>query len=147
MEIKATITEEMIEAVIVQETIRAEINGSVNITQIDNGIFATTAEPIGGHKVIYIDPSGFARVASADNPDCFNLIAGVSSHAATTGDVIEVRYAGALDGFSFGTLGLKYLGLDGMLQSTPHANVLKIIGNAVSETRLIITNESPILRI
>lgn len=145
-EITFDIIEQTIDCEFNEEIIEVSVEGSVSIVESEFSIQAIAGEAVGGHKPIWLDGM-LARVASADNPDCYSKVVGISRHAASQGDTVNIQFAGELSGFPTMNLGKKYLGEAGTLIDAPHSMVCMALGKATASNKLLINLEYAIRRL
>ena len=134
-EITYPITVEEIKHVIdAREVVNLTVNSTVQYIVVPAG------EAINGHKVIYVKDNK-AYMASNDNLECLNSIAGISINAVSENGLVRIQTTGELDGFSFAGNGTKYLGLNGNVSDTIFGSVFCAVGVAISATKLLISNQ------
>lgn len=115
------------------------------------GAVYTTAAALSGHRAIAVDAAGEAIYASCDSLSDALRIAGVSLNAAALGDEITVQSAGLVEhsGWAWTPGQPVFVGIGGALtQSLPVGAVFsRVVGQAVSATRLLVDLQPPIVLI
>lgn len=112
------------------------------ITRVANG-------PLGGQRVLMLDPDGRVSYATNTSLEARTLSVGVSLGAVVDGSQISINMLGLMQDVSFAwTPGAKlYLGANGLLtQTLPTApSFLRIIAVAVSATEIFIDPQPSII--
>lgn len=104
--------------------------------------------PLSGHRAIRVLTSGEAAYASSDDFDSVSSYAGISSGAATSGEV-TVQVAGSIEepSWSFTPGGMVYIGASGVLTQSPPSGTQRVVGVAFSATKIIISPQIGIVTI
>jgi hypothetical protein len=97
---------------------------------------------IGGNRAVLLDETGRLAHASADDITHANKIVGVTTQSGVEGGSITVRPAGVIEdsGWSFAPGSTIYLGLDGVLTTSPPPSgaFTQRIGYVSSPTKVVI---------
>lgn len=126
------------------------------IVEIDDGpveVTYTTAEALGGNRIVYIDTDNFVHYASNDDLGITNVTLGVTKHAAAAGQPIVVQISGEMvnPGWAFNKKVPLFLGKNGMfteaVPSYPSSLVSLIAAFTVDADRIIIRFREPIVLI
>jgi hypothetical protein len=103
---------------------------------------------ISGHRAICVDSDGKAIYADSSIADHANAVAGISTHAALTGQPLTVQSAGVLEEPSWTWMPHQpvFLGVNGFLtQTPPSVGFQLIVGVPKSATELLIGVKAPIV--
>lgn len=104
-------------------------------------------EDISGH-VIVIAQTGGVEIADPNDSSHMGKVVGITTHAATSGNTIEVKTDGLMDSVTWSwTPGELYLGTSGSItQTAPTTGVFLVIGIAISSTQIKIEIQDAIWR-
>lgn len=113
-----------------------------------DGTFTLVADrPLGGHRLVSTDGAGGLAYADCTAADALTII-GMTMHAATTGDDINLRRVGEIVESSWTWApGLPvYLGIDGVPTQTlpPEAAFSLVVGIPTAPTKLFMAPREPI---
>ncbi len=111
------------------------------------GFSRTAGAALGGYRVVRALEDGRVGYASSAEVSHAPLVLGITLHAASENDVVEVRGGGEMSdaGWSW-TPGPIFCGLDGVLTQTPPAEgFIKQVAVAETATRIIVRLTPPIV--
>lgn len=113
----------------------------VNKTFVGAGVVLSlvAGEALGGHRAVVVE-NGEVFYADKDTSPHSGQVIGVTVHAASIGEAIDVQYAGELEELSWTfNPGAVYIGLNGVLtQTRPSSGWVMNIGTAISPTKISI---------
>jgi hypothetical protein len=112
-----------------------------------NSTTLTTAEAIGGHRLVTTDASGLAIYADSSDVSHAGRVVGLSTGAASLGGTVTVQYGGSLTdpSFSYTPGDILYVGTNGLISTTPGTAFSQVIGYAEAATTIFIRIHQPIL--
>jgi len=104
-------------------------------------------EPISALRAVYELPSGAVHPLSADDAEHIDLLAGITTTSAATGQEVTIQRAGPLDATGLNLQpGRVWLGMDGALtQTPPETGFDTLLGYATAGQRLYIDISETIL--
>jgi hypothetical protein len=106
-------------------------------------------EALGGHRVVKLNPDGFAYHASADTPGDLAVVVGVTLGACSLGATADVIRSGEIIEPSWTWVpGLPiFLGLNGVLTQTlpPGAVFSLVVGVALTPVHAVFSPREPVL--
>lgn len=107
----------------------------------DNAITRTAAEPIGGHRGVFVGSDNRARIADPALPGA--MLTGVTVHAAQASGAAMIQTSGELTEGGWAWIsGPVWLGAGGVLtQAPPTSGRLWRVGQAVGPTTILINPE------
>ena len=107
------------------------------------------SQAIGGQRLVRFQADGTLAYASCNDLASAHTLIGLTTHAASAGESQSVLHLGEIDesGWSWTPDAPVYLGLAGVptQQPPPDARLLRVIGYALSTTRLYVCPHEPIL--
>jgi len=117
----------------------------------DRVVSYPASQAIGGQRLVRLQADGTLAYASCDELASAHTLIGLTTHAASAGESQSVLHLGEIDesGWSWTPDAPVYLGLAGVptQQPPPDARLLRVIGYALSATRLYVCPHEPILTI
>jgi len=103
---------------------------------------------LGGHRAVLLDADSQAQYASADDPDHFGRVVGITTGAAVSGAPVDVLRGGELvePGWAWAPGLPVYLGINGVLTQVPPVapSFCLIVGFPVAPTKLFVSLREPI---
>jgi hypothetical protein len=103
-------------------------------TPIVSGEYRLAGEAIDPFNVVYDVDGVTCRLASSATTSTVEQVLGVSTHAATTGQTVQILRSGVFQGYTGFSGGLLFLGLAGVVTHTPATSGVHLqIGNAIND--------------
>ena len=102
---------------------------------ITGGTYRLAGEALDPFNVVYDVDGATCRRASSSSTSTVEQVLGVTTSAATTGQVVQILRTGVYQGYTGFSGGLLFLGLNGVVTHTPATSgVILQVGNAINTT-------------